>query len=302
MSKEERAKIAIAKRAQEIKEQKEKELEQKSARDTFEKEADQLRYREREREPHGRFTSHNNNRCMFSLFYYRLRINNAGSADDDRNHRGRGGKEDRDRPAPPARPTHRQDNIPTGPRADRSRVASSSTSNNARMLPPDDPSFTPNNAMPSGTTAASAPFVPPMTDDDLSAIRTRYLGVDKKKRKIRKMNDKKFVFDWDELEDTFSGAPVDMGARGAALMFGRGHLAGMDGDNVGSRESERHADPMERRKASKAGVDERHWSDKPLSEMKERDWRIFREDFSISARGNAVCHLLSLNTYPTALL
>jgi hypothetical protein len=29
---------------------------------------------------------------------------------------------------------------------------------------------------------------------------------------------------------------------------------------------------------------ERHWSEKPLSKMTERDWRIFREDFNISYR------------------
>jgi ATP-dependent RNA helicase DDX23/PRP28 len=28
-----------------------------------------------------------------------------------------------------------------------------------------------------------------------------------------------------------------------------------------------------------------HWSDKPLDEMKERDWRIFREDFDITLKG-----------------
>jgi ATP-dependent RNA helicase DDX23/PRP28 len=45
-------------------------------------------------------------------------------------------------------------------------------------------------------------------------------------------------------------------------------------------------------RAAKVGVDERHWSDKPLGEMKERDWRIFREDFSISARGGHIPHPL----------
>jgi hypothetical protein len=43
-----------------------------------------------------------------------------------------------------------------------------------------------------------------MTTDEISAIRSRYLGVDKKKRKIRKMSDKKFVFDWDDQDDTFN--------------------------------------------------------------------------------------------------
>lgn len=39
-------------------------------------------------------------------------------------------------------------------------------------------------------------------------------------------------------------------------------------------------------------MDERHWTEKPLVEMKERDWRIFREDFSISARGGQIPHPL----------
>jgi hypothetical protein len=108
------------------------------------------------------------------------------------------------------------------------------------------------------------------------------------------MNDRKFVFDWDAQDDTFAeDSPVAVGSnrQGAQVMFGRGRLAGMDdGGGTGPRKSgsgfdARLADPMERRKAAKAGLDERHWTDKPLDEMKERDWRIFREDFSISARG-----------------
>ena len=66
------------------------------------------------------------------------------------------------------------------------------------------------------------------------------------------------------------------------------HLAGMDdGGGSGSRrgENEHLADAMERRRAQKNGLDERHWTEKPLDQMKERDWRIFREDFSITARG-----------------
>ena len=38
----------------------------------------------------------------------------------------------------------------------------------------------------------------------------------------------------------------------------------------------------------KGAIDERHWSDKDLLEMKERDWRILREDFSISTKGGNV--------------
>jgi len=106
------------------------------------------------------------------------------------------------------------------------------------------------------------------------------------------MNDRKFVFDWDEQEDTFTpeaAGPIAPLAESTGLMFGKGHRAGMDdgGGTSGSRNGTNAnlADPMERRKASKIGIDERHWSEKPLSEMKERDWRIFREDFSIATKG-----------------
>ena len=106
------------------------------------------------------------------------------------------------------------------------------------------------------------------------------------------MNDRKFVFDWDEQEDTFSpDAPAAVGShrQGAQVMFGRGHIAGMDDGGSAPRRgsTENHlADAMERRRAAKVGYDDRHWTDKPLEEMKERDWRIFREDFSIAARGD----------------
>ncbi|QRW26973.1 DEAD/DEAH box helicase [Rhizoctonia solani] len=153
-----------------------------------------------------------------------------------------------------------QNGIPTGPRAERDK-------DKGAPPPPPPKSGTP----PPPPPPSDAPFVPPISDTDLSAIRSRYLGVDKKKRKIRKMNDRKFVFDWDEQEDTGSTQ------QSSAVMFGRGHLAGME-DGGG----ERMADAKERRAAARHGADERHWSDKPLNEMKERDWRIFREDFSIA--------------------
>lgn len=139
----------------------------------------------------------------------------------------------------------------------------------------------------------------------MDAIRSRYLGVDKKKRKIRKMNDRKFVFDWDEQDDTANGDPHGVAMQNRAqVMFGRGHLAGMDDGGGGVRRpsssdknapaaeaEDRIADPLERRRATKAGIDERHWTQKALSEMRERDWRIFREDFSISGRGMFSCCL-----------
>lgn len=49
-----------------------------------------------------------------------------------------------------------------------------------------------------------------------------------------------------------------------------------------------YADAIERRRAGRGSTDERHWSDKPLEEMKDRDWRIFREDYAIAARGGSI--------------
>jgi ATP-dependent RNA helicase DDX23/PRP28 len=42
---------------------------------------------------------------------------------------------------------------------------------------------------------------------------------------------------------------------------------------------------MEKSKERKTAWDDRHWSEKPLAQMKERDWRIFKEDFNISTKG-----------------
>lgn len=39
-------------------------------------------------------------------------------------------------------------------------------------------------------------------EKEAEAIKERYLGLMKKKRRVRRLNDRKFVFDWDASEDT----------------------------------------------------------------------------------------------------
>lgn len=39
-------------------------------------------------------------------------------------------------------------------------------------------------------------------EKEQEAIKERYLGIIKKKRRVRRLNDRKFVFDWDAGEDT----------------------------------------------------------------------------------------------------
>ena len=41
----------------------------------------------------------------------------------------------------------------------------------------------------------------------------------------------------------------------------------------------------EKAKVRKQHWDDRHWTEKNLEEMTERDWRIFKEDFNISTKG-----------------
>ncbi|EJU05418.1 Pre-mRNA-splicing ATP-dependent RNA helicase PRP28 [Dacryopinax primogenitus] len=271
LTKAERQKLALERREQDIKEQKDKEERSTQERDVLEKQANELRYQGQAYSGPGRGA-----------------LDRPRYDDRDR-HRD---KRIRDEPSRPA--YHHQQGIPTGPRADRLRnggppsgpSSAGPASGSATPSAPSGPSFSaPGNAQAS----TSTPSLPSMTEDDLSAIRSRYLGVDKKKRKVRKMSDRKFIFDWDEQEDTGDGAETSTPAVRAGVMFGRGHLAGMDdGAHGGRGQDEKHADPMERRQAARHTVDERHWTEKALPEMKDRDWRIFREDFSIAARGGHI--------------
>ncbi|KAJ1512096.1 DEAD (Asp-Glu-Ala-Asp) box polypeptide 23 [Coelomomyces lativittatus] len=118
-----------------------------------------------------------------------------------------------------------------------------------------------------------------LTQDELVSIRERYMGAERKKRKIRRMNDRRFVFDWDEGEDTSADANPLYNHRVEYSAFGRGHLGGIDPDDKDYKKNGR------RESNSSA---HRHWSQKSLSEMKERDWRIFKEDFDISTKGGQI--------------
>lgn len=302
LSKEERAKIAIAKRAAELREQRERDEKSRTDREGLERQAEEVRQREQERERTARYSS--------APARHDDRESRYGHPEKDSRHghghghgrRGRGGgPPPDDRRAQPQLPKHIP-NAPTGPRADRlknSNTPSGAVSSSASPAPISNANSTSNANGNDPLSEPSTSYVPPMTESDLSAVRDRYLGVNTKKRKIRKMNDRKFVFDWNVEEDTFSSdSPVAVGAnrQGAQVMFGRGHVGGFDdggGERIGRGAATANlADAMERRMAAKSGLDERHWSEKPLEEMRERDWRIFREDFSIAARGGSIPHPL----------
>ncbi|BGP30729.1 mRNA splicing protein prp28 [Rhodotorula toruloides] len=141
----------------------------------------------------------------------------------------------------------------------------------------------------------------PVLNAQLNAA--RYLGAKAPDKRVKR-NKKgpnggpgRVDFDWDRNDDTLAdevdpiyaptAAPVVPGGPAASntptgqsmrvTLFGRGRLAGFDADveKMGG-------------KKTKGALDERHWSEKSLEEMRDRDWRIFREDFSIGARGGHI--------------
>ncbi|RWR83261.1 DEAD domain-containing protein/Helicase_C domain-containing protein [Cinnamomum micranthum f. kanehirae] len=152
-------------------------------------------------------------------------------------------------------------------------------------------------------------------EKELESIKDQYLGTKKPKKRVIKPSEKfRFSFDWENTEDTSR----DMNAlyqnpHEARLLFGRGFRAGMD-----RREQKKLAAKNEKETRQeirrKEGVEERpeeaaaqrlkeeaadmydtfdmrvdrHWSEKKLEEMTERDWRIFREDFNISYKGSRI--------------
>nr|GEY44639.1 DEAD-box ATP-dependent RNA helicase 21 [Tanacetum cinerariifolium] len=152
-------------------------------------------------------------------------------------------------------------------------------------------------------------------EKELELIKDQYLGTKKPKKRVIKPSEKfRFSFDWENTEDTSR----DMNAlyqnpHEARLLFGRGFRAGMDRreqkklaakNEKDLRDEIRKKDGVEERPedlAAQRVKDEaaerydtfdmrvdRHWSDKKLEEMTERDWRIFREDFNISYKGSKI--------------
>ncbi|EST08003.1 Helicase, C-terminal [Kalmanozyma brasiliensis GHG001] len=110
-----------------------------------------------------------------------------------------------------------------------------------------------------------------LNESEQSAIRRRYLGLkDDKKKPKRKPNDKKFVFDWGEEDDT--------AVESLAVQI----QSETNGGSASASTASTRYDPLDRR------FDDKHWTEKTLEQMKERDWRIFREDFGISARGGNI--------------
>lgn len=159
----------------------------------------------------------------------------------------------------------------------------------------------------------SADHKRPAEDAEAALIRQRYMGADQNtstfsaKKKRRRTTERKFNFEWNAEEDTSPDYNPLYASRAEVNFFGRGRLGGFGDDLVegGARKyamalKERDADAgvaraeelmeMERRRKEDSGRTsiDKHWSEKKLEHMRERDWRIFKEDFNISTKGGAI--------------
>ena len=150
-------------------------------------------------------------------------------------------------------------------------------------------------------------------EKELERIRNQYMGGEPERKKPSRPADKfKFKFDWDKDQDTSQDLnPLYENPHEGALLFGRGLRAGIDRraqmrDNshaqmaliAKSREDAGRAMSREelRRAEARADADDAqrerderqttrtHWSEKSLEHYERRDWRIFREDHSITTR------------------
>ncbi|KAF2199148.1 putative DEAD/DEAH box helicase [Delitschia confertaspora ATCC 74209] len=200
------------------------------------------------------------------------------------------------RPSIPTGPrSMRPGEIPTGPASMRNK--------HHDMAPPPVPA-------PSDKTSQKRPS---SEDTEAALIRQRYMGAEQNqstfsaKKKRRRTTEKKFNFEWNAEEDTSQDYNPIYQQKAEPTFFGRGRLGGFGEEVVDSttqkyvqalaqrdpeagRERAQQIMDMERRRkeeGSRAAL-EKHWSEKRLDQMRERDWRIFKEDFNISTKGGSI--------------
>ena len=176
------------------------------------------------------------------------------------------------------------------------------------MAPPPPPKPSIN-----GTATTKGEKRPAIEEAQSALIRQRYMGAEQNqstfsaKKKRRRTTEKKFNFEWNAEEDTSPDANPLYQARAEPNFYGRGRLGGFDEDladgvarkyakaleerdpEAGSARA-REMMEMERRRREEGGRSsiDKHWSEKKLEHMRERDWRIFKEDYNISTKGGSI--------------
>ncbi|KAK9466515.1 P-loop containing nucleoside triphosphate hydrolase protein [Lipomyces arxii] len=118
-------------------------------------------------------------------------------------------------------------------------------------------------------------------DPEEKLLKERYMGIAEDKRRNKKRrtaSDRKFIFDWNAEEDTSASYDTVYGSAKSAVI--------PEADDNRRRVME--LEELPRKRKENTDYDNMHWSEKPLDKLRERDWRIFKEDFNISTKGGAV--------------
>lgn len=155
-------------------------------------------------------------------------------------------------------------------------------------------------------------------DIEAALLRERYLGPEvnqhskfSAKKKRMRTTERKFNFGWDDEEDTSRYDDPQYATQTGSRSWSLAGVGGEFDDEAEERArkkarmiaerdketgEERARGLMEdfyrardkaRERAERTGLG-RHWSEKGLNEMRERDWRIFKEDFGIATKGGAI--------------
>lgn len=135
---------------------------------------------------------------------------------------------------------------------------------------------------------------------EAALIRQRYMGAEQNqstfsaKKKRRRTTEKKFNFEWNAEEDTSPDYNPLYQSRAEANFFGRGRLGGFGDDIVdsgtrkyiqalterdpeaGARRAREILEMERRRKEIDRGAIDKHWREKNLDQMRERDWSTLR--------------------------
>lgn len=219
--------------------------------------------------------------------------------------------EERERPKPNSVPNgpraSRNGDIPTGPAAMRSRERNRGV-DLTPPVPPKPIAF-------GNDSKAQKRQAEDNADGkaEVDLIRQRYMGANTNVstfsalKKRRRTTEKKFNFEWNTEEDTTPDYNPIYNERAQPTFFGRGRLGGFD-DQAAEEAAKKYAEALQsrdgeagaaraqeilemerkRKEESNRMAIDKHWSEKRLDQMRERDWRIFKEDFNIATKGGGI--------------
>eukprot|EP00347_Sterkiella_histriomuscorum_P020962 403335789 len=128
-------------------------------------------------------------------------------------------------------------------------------------------------------------------DREVDQIKGQYLGIIKEKKRVIKPSDKfkqVFHFAWDASEDTSKDInPLYNQRHDPKLLFGKGHLGGLDLEAQAKQNGAKvEGKQVDKYMGQRSSLEE--YLKKPLEEMTERDWKIFREDYDIMRKGGRI--------------